>query len=491
MNRQTTASDAERDSLPREIAGVRRWWPLIVSALLTALLLARSWGDFTRPFEDTLQESLASFHSYGFALSNRVLDLHNPFIARELNCYLGEVREYNHWPNGFFAFFNGVISVFGMAPLVGRLTALILGLAGLSLIVMAFYRRYPLVAFLLPLTVASSLGRDALSFVFIDAVSLPILGAVWFLTVRRQALGRGAWLLRLVLFVSPFFLHLTSIFTLFAVVWAWTVHRSWRRALADLACWLGGLIAVLIALSWTSEGLSSGARELLDQYIHRASLDGSNPEYVTWSDLVTTMSATVRTNVFFALPWSSLIWLGLAITIVVIWLARRNPATLVLVAAITLSTIVYSLALRNYIGVHLFARLPVTVLLTAAGLIALSAWVTPSSLPAWTPRAPLRPIAARTSVAVAVLALSLVGLMMQSRSYSTDEDVVWMSATLSRISQNSDLSDFNQFQDTNHATVDPRELFPRMCQYYFGPQIVDSLKAGLPDRVFPIDLTRS
>lgn len=490
MSRQTTPSDEERDSLPRETAGVRSSWPLIVSTILTALLLARSWGDFIRPFEDTLQESLASFHSYGFALSNRVLDLHNPFIARDLNCYLGEVREYNHWPNGFFALFNGVISVFGTSPLVGRLTALILGLAGLSLIVMAFYRRYPLIAFLLPLTVASSLGRDALSFVFIDAMSLPIIGAAWYLTVRRQAQGRGSGLLRSVLLVSPFFLHLTSIFTLFAVLWAWTAHRSWRRALADLACWFGGLVAVLIALSWTEEGLSSGARELLDQYIHRASLDGVNPEYVGWGDLLSTMSATIRANVFFALPWSSLMWLALAAIVALVWLARRTPATLVLVAAITLSTVVYALALRNYIGVHLFARLPITVLLTAAGLIALSAWVAPSPAPALSRGVPARPSVTRTVMASVLLAVSLGALMLQGRTYSTDEDVVRMSATLSHIAQTTDISSFSQFQDTNHTTVDPRELFPRMCQYYFGPQIVESITTKLTDRVFPVDLTK-
>lgn len=454
------------------------------------ILLAWQWSTYVRPFNGTLQESLASFHTYGFALSNRVLDGHNPFIARELNCYLGETREYNHWPNGFFAFFNAVIWAFGPSQLVGRLTALAFSLLGLMALVAALYRRYPFIAFVLPLTVASSLGRDSLSFVFIDAVMLPVIGVAWLLAVRRQANDGYSWPLRALVFGAPFFLHLTSVFTIFVIIWAFCVDRRLTRGLGDVAAWLLGLVLTLFALSWTTEGISAGAQKLFSRYLHRASLDPGDSEFVGWGDLLSSVTVTIHQNVFFAAPWRSVLWMALVLAVAFTWLALRSRPTLLLTATMVASVVVYCILLRNYVGVHLFARLPVTVLLTSVGLIILSTWITPSAEQAWKPLTSERPSPVRLMTGYLVATLSMGALVAEPRSYMTDDDVVRMSMELERILQSKDLTSFTAFQDTDHAIVDPKELFPRMCQFYFGEQIVHSINEELPQHVFPVELSR-
>lgn len=449
---------------------------------LSVAILVTNWDVYTRPFTDTLQESQASFHAFGFALTNGLLDWRNPFIPRELNCYEGVPREWNSWPNGFFLVLLVAVELFGQSEFVGRITSLVLNLGGLLLLTAAFFRRYPLTAFLLPLTLASSIGRDSLSFVFVDAMVFPIIGAAWFFAVQRSRGVFGSLPIRLVLILGPFFFHLASILLMGPIAWSYLRSRNWRQLAFDGLSWAGGLLTSLLLLSLSRDGLAEGFTRLTSRYLHRANVEMEFIEVVTWTQALTTLRQSLHANVFYLIPWTSILWAGLLVLIIGAWLAVNSRGTLITIVILAGTVVVYFLVLTNYVTVHVFARLPLVVTLTLIGLIGLSQIMRDLAGYAQAPSNRWPMILTIPSV-LAVLVISLISLAGIPRSYSIDESVVQLRAELTNYVTKHDLSTYTIFQDTNHEVIDPLELFPRMCQFYFGEQIVRGIREDLPNKV--------
>ena len=162
---------------------------LAVALLLAAVALAAARDTYWRPFDDTAQESVASGYAYGFAAAS-VADLApNPIVARFPNSSTGRVVPYPHWTNGFFLLLEGWLRIFGRTETAGRSLALLLNLAGFALVIAALGREDWLLYLTLPLLVVSAIGRDALPFVFNDAVLCCSIGALLFFGTRGHHAG--------------------------------------------------------------------------------------------------------------------------------------------------------------------------------------------------------------------------------------------------------------------------------------------------------------
>ncbi|MBU5636454.1 hypothetical protein KOM00_06865 [Geomonas sp. Red69] len=324
-----------------------------VSVLAVAAILYLRRADYWRPYNDTPQESVVSMHAHGFAVANFAGVWPNPVLARDVDVEHGKITEYNHWPNAFFLTLAAAIKLFGNTEMVGRSLALLYTIPGLYLLAFAFRNKSGVSYLAVPVLLVSPIGRDCLSFVFIDAALLfwiGFLAAAVSLTRDRPATATR--LFRLGSLVAPFFIHLIAPFAFFgALARFWWGHRDRNVLCRDLLCVVGAFCTVMFFLSWTSSGLAAGARELLAQYLHRANLSQRYSENIGLFSLLITLAKHFYVN---------LGYFALVLPLAFVNLARRRSLQAYLLPAV----LVYTLLLRNYIGLHVFANLPLVSIST-------------------------------------------------------------------------------------------------------------------------------
>lgn len=318
-----------------------------LSALAVIAILYLGRSSYWRPYNDTEQESVASIHAHGFAIANFAGLGRNPVVARHIDVQTGTVVEYNHWPNAFFLTLAAAIKLFGNTETVGRSVALLYTIPGLYLLAFAFRNRNGLSYLVVPIVICTPIGRACLPFVFVDAALLFWIGfmaAAVSLIHSNPSLSTR--LFRAGAVIAPFFIQLIAPFAFFGAVARYLCgHRCRKTLWYDLLCVVGAFLLVLFFLSWTSKGVAAGASELAAQYLHRASVSMRYEENVSFVDLIRTMAKHYYLNlgmfaILLPLAYANLI-------------RQRSPQVCLLLAAL-----VYGVLLRNYVGIHVFANLP-------------------------------------------------------------------------------------------------------------------------------------
>lgn len=261
---------------------------LLFAILLSVAILAANRDVFWRPYIYNPHDALVSAHAHGFAMTNFAAGWKNPVMAKEIDLENGAIREYNHWPNGFFLVLAGAIKIFGSTEAVGRTVALLFTLSGLFFLAAAWRDRRGFVYLAIPLVLASRLGRDALPFVFLDAALfffIALLSYAVSLAEKEKTRRPAKILFRAVAIISPFFCQLIAPFTAAGAVVLYFFHKNKKQLAADLAIAIFSVLAVLFFLSWTDQGLVSGAKELTAQFLHRSSIETRYEESVSFMSL--------------------------------------------------------------------------------------------------------------------------------------------------------------------------------------------------------------
>lgn len=110
-------------------------------------------------------------------------------------------------------------------------------------------------------------------------------------------------------------------------------------------CVFSALAIVIVFLSWTSNGILCGAKELLLQFMHRASINMRYQENVSFYDIFRTITHHYYINIGI---------LSILVPFAYLSLLKNKAAQSFLLLAV----FIYSMLLRNYVGVHIFANLP-------------------------------------------------------------------------------------------------------------------------------------
>lgn len=428
---------------------------LLLSLLAVAALLYVGRAHYWRPYQDTPQESVVSMHAHGFALANFAGLGRNPVIAREIDVANGAVSEYNHWPNAFFLTLAAAIKLFGNTETVGRSLALAYTVSGLFLLAFAFRNKTGLSYLVVPVVVASPIGRDCLSFVFIDASFIfwiGFLAASVSLTRSRPLLATR--LFRSGALVAPFFIHLIAPFAFMGGVARFLcAHRDKRTLFYDLLCVVGAFVAVILLLCWTGRGFVSGGQELLAQYLHRANLSQRYNENVGLATLFAFLGDYCGVNLGpfrVLLPFSYL------------YLVRQRS----LQSHLLLAVLVYSLLLRNYVGVHVFANLP---------FVAVSFFTLVSGLER------MREQSAGLRWAVAGCLLVSLFLPRHFSYYDLNGVVMFQTKALQSLRADIERSPYNRFTILNGDNC-------KVAQFYCGERVLRGIVNGEEKRRGVIDL---
>lgn len=302
---------------------------------------------YWRPYNDTGQESLASIHAHGFAIANLGGLSKNPVIARDIDVENGKIKEYNHWPNGFFITLAVCIKLFGNTEVVGRSVALLYAITGLYLMAFAFKGKSGLSYLMVPVIMSTPIGRNCISFVFVDAALLFWIGFIAMaVSLRNKGSLFPTLTFRIGVILSPFFIQTIAPFAFFGACARYICdHKNKKVFFYDLLCVFGALAIVMVFLSWTSNGILSGAKELLEQFLHRASIKMRYQESVSFKDLLGIIKHHYYMN--FGV-------LSILVPLTYLILLKNKAAQSFLLLAV----FIYSLLLRNYVGVHIFANLP-------------------------------------------------------------------------------------------------------------------------------------
>lgn len=177
----------------------------LISVITVISILYFEHEIYWRPYNDTGQESLASIHAHGFAIANFGGLGKNPVIAREIDVENGKIKEYNHWPNGFFITLAVCIKTFGNTEVVGRSLALFYAISGLYLMAFAFQGKIGLSYLMVPVVMSTPIGRDCVSFVFVDAALMFWIG---FIAMAVSLSNKGSLvptvIFRIGVILSPF-----------------------------------------------------------------------------------------------------------------------------------------------------------------------------------------------------------------------------------------------------------------------------------------------
>ncbi len=238
------------------------WKSLGVTLLIAAAVLVVHRRTFWRPFDDTPQESLASFHAYGLAAASGVHLWPNPIVARDVDVTQSQVRPYPHWPNGFFLLFEGVLRIFGRSETVGRWFAVLGTLLAFTLTVVSLGRQDLLLYLTLPLILLSGPGRDSIPFVFIDVAMYMWIGILLWITAHLWRTPHYNFIFRAAMLVALFFNQLVLPYVAVIVVFKWFERGSIRDLILDMAVLATGGAAVLFALASSAGSLQAGAKEL-------------------------------------------------------------------------------------------------------------------------------------------------------------------------------------------------------------------------------------
>jgi len=282
----------------------------------------------------------------------------------------GTIKNYNHWPNGFFAVFALVIKIFGSNEVTGRSFAILLNLSGLFIVAASFVRKNKIVYLAVPFILLSRMGRDAVPFVFLDSafflfVSLIVYAVSLLDEVKNHKKARNIFLVASI--VGPFFCQLIIIFSFLAVPVFYYFDRNKKRLLVNLFLPFLATVVVLLGMSLAGQGFLNGFIELYKQFMHRVGIHERYDEYVSFFSLAKTIGKHWLLNLNFLMIFIPLSWWSL--------FRQKNPTAYFLPAAI-----IYSFVMRNYVGVHFFAGLPVTAAAIFTVISASSGWLDKKNL---------------------------------------------------------------------------------------------------------------
>jgi hypothetical protein len=435
---------------------------LVMALLLSAAVLAAHRQTFFRPFDDTQQESIASFHAYGLAAANGAGLWPNPFVARQIDLGHSRIKPYPHWPNGFFLFFEGVLRIFGRTETVGRSVAVLGSLLAFTLIAASLNSSSVLVYGAVPLALLSAAGRDSAPFVFADVALYVFVGGLLWISARPGESKPGNWVFRAAMIAGLFFNHLLAPYAAVIVLLRWFEKRSARNLAIDAGALAAGSAAVLAALAAGAGELQAGAAELASAFQLR-----SNYPLESWYRILT---QDVRDSL--NLGWIST--LAVAVAWVVALAARQWRVVLLLPAFL-----LFALTLREYVAAHHFTRLPfiffcLVTLLAGAGVVLDR----------------LLRSRARLLASIVVAAALAVPITGGKRRYEPDPLVASSRHSLMRIVADpqwaASLGRCNAFQ----FHLDNRHYNPedRIGQFFLGRQVVERVRGGDPIRTCLVDL---
>lgn len=325
----------------------------IASILCVLVLILMLKDDYWRPYTDTPQESVASFHAHSFAVASWGGGLAYPLVAKTTNIEKGEPEIYNHWPSGFFGVLYLAIRAFGNTEFIGRTTAVALNLMGALLAAFAFRGISWTATLMVPLFVLSPIGRDAIPTVFVDASLLFWVGALLVLAASRGRIAKFAF--RISVLVAPLFCPMVAFYALWIILVCWYRDRDRKTSGIDGCVWISSAALLVFALSWIPAGMGAGLRELTLQFLHRTSLEVRYDEHVSFPRLILVLCFHLWYNLGPAVCLLPYAW----------WqIVSRKEAML---SSLLPGVLAYSFLMRNYVGVHIFANL----LLVFAALLTL------------------------------------------------------------------------------------------------------------------------
>lgn len=438
---------------------------LALAAAASLVILALERRVYWRPFEDDEQESITSYFAYGFAAANAAPG--GPFlVARTIRIRSSEVHPWPHWPNGFFLLFEAVLRLFGRTESVGRSFAIAGNVLAFVLVLASLQREDRLVAFALPWVLLSSMGRDAVPFVFLDVALHFGVGFLLWWTARRQGGGDAGF--RAALAAALVSNHLVAIYALPVILLRWFENRRTRALFWDLTTLATAAAGILLALAAAKPDLSSGWEEL-QEITQKRSTGSLRALYVELCrDVILGLNLEPASVYALAAAWG------------IVAAARRWRTAMLLPSFLLLSLI-----LRQYVIVHNFSRL----LFVFFGLITVT--VATGVIAELLGRRIARP---RLLLAGRLLALGFLAFRSAAapQRYRPDPGVQATRQALFGLLKNPQtaaaLARCNAFQfQTSGHYADPNR---GIGQFLFGRQVVERLRKGEPVRPCRVDLPR-
>jgi hypothetical protein len=433
--------------------------------VLAALILAAHRDIYWRAFDGHPQESTVSFHAYGFAAANGAGLGSNPLVARHIDIRESRIEPYNHWPNGFFLFFEAVLRIFGRTESAGRWVAILGTLAGFTLVIVSVGRQDFLIYAVLPLLLLSAAGRDSIGFVFLDVALHFFLGVLLWITAYLGRHRYYNWMFRFTMIAALLFNHLIAPYAAMMILLKWRESRSARGLLVDFAVLGAGFAAVLLALAAGFGDLRAGAGELLRIFQVRASAPAANWLSALYEELRTLFHIGPAGVLLVAVSWALCVW-------------RREWRT----AALIPSFLLFTILLREYVARHHFARLPFVLFSLLTVAVAFELVI--ARLPRF-----------RHGARAAAIVLLAVVVGAGKQQYEINLGMQVGRAALVRLvsdpRQQPALAQCNAFTfqpDIREEDFDP---FGLMGQFFFGPQVVRRIVNGDPIRRCTVDLERA
>jgi hypothetical protein len=432
------------------------WKRLLVTLALAAGVLGAYREVYWRPFDDVAQESVPSFHSFGFAAASTVHLWPNPLAARDVDLAAGRVTMYPHWTNTFFLVLEAAVHLFGATETVGRSVAILGSLLAFTLIAVSLDRKTWLVYAAVPLVLLSGPGRDDIPFVFADVALYVAIGVLYW-TASRPSF-RGALLAALVL--NPLVLP----YALVVILLRRVARGSNRQLGVDLGILAGGGVVVAAALVHASGGF----RELGSILQLRSQWPLADLTIALRRDVLRTLNLEPLSNHFVAAAW-------------VVCLLARQWRT----AALLPSFLFFSLLLREYVATHEFTRLPLvffSLVTVGAALEVILAWLEPKLPRAWTAGA----------VRILLAAVLAVRVGAGTQRYVPEPRLQAARQRLFQIVD--DPANAVLLERCNVFTFsgDRRRWLPdsRMGQFFFGRRVADRVRRGGPLYPCRVDLDR-
>jgi len=429
----------------------------VVTLALAAAVLAVYREVYWRPFDDEAQESLASFHAFGFAAASTVGWWPDPLAARDVDVEQGRVMMYPHWTNVFFLILDGAVRVFGASETVGRSVAISGVLLGFTLIAFSLEGDRWLVCLAVPLLLLSGPGRDGVPFVFADVALYVGIGLVHW--VREARAFRGA------LVAAMLLNHLVLPYAIVAILLQRIEGGSKRRLLGDLGTLAGATAVVGAALLHAGGGWSAGWQGMESIFRLRSEWSVANLSVALRRDVIRTLNLEPFSNYLMAAAWAGC-------------LAARRWRT----AALLPSFLLFSLVLREYVATHEFTRLPLVFFC----LVTVSA-----ALEEMLERIPRKPVAQAARVLVVALLAVRVGAGTQR--YGRDPRIQaareqWFQ-TLRGPGNAAVLERCNAFTFSG----DRLRWLPdeRMAQFFLGRRVAEGTRRGESRYACEIDLDQA
>jgi hypothetical protein len=447
---------------PERRPGLRPWQLLVLALASAGAVLAFHSDTYWRPFDDSPQESVVSFHAFGFAAANGAGLWPNPFVARDIDVRESRIRPYPHWPNGFFLLFELVLRTFGRTEVVGRWFAILGTMLGFTLIVVSVGERTRLLYAALPLILLSSSGRDSVPFVFLDVAQYVWIGALLWITAHLSESRHYNGIFRAATLAALFFNQLVLPYAAVIIILKWTKQRSARDLILDCAALGAGGVSIMLAMAAGAGSIDAGRGELIRIFRYRASQPLGD-----WSKA---LAGELRDGLH--LGWAGIILVAAAW---VVCLRAREWR----IVSLAPSYLLFGLVLREYVTMHHFARLLLVFFCLAtllAGAELAAAFLGPR-------------------LRAAVLAAGMIGLAARLaggvQQYQPNRGMQMARSALVRMTsdpvRSAALARCNAFQFNPDYRDEHFDPFDRMGQFFFGPQIVERVRQGTAIRRCRID----